>query len=299
MKLKEVTLEKRKGDNLFFKEMDKINCYSTALAYVAKQEGLDLSQILQGLNFENNFHYDKYNKVFTSKKLIENLKNNGFFIRLEFCKYDKNIFQLKQMPKNTWFILGIDCYNAPWHALYKRRHATHYVPIFKQDNEVFLAYEPIYNKSNILLNPEIIENYAIEIKLILIIKKVNNKKDCKPSLKDLEKLDYQKNILVKKFKNYNYFSDNAKFKITKYVSELSSNRYLILNLLVNNGCKEEVVQQYKENIAKNWLNIKFGVARIFFDKNRLDITNSLIDLVYKVIEDEKEFLVNGQTFKSI
>lgn len=284
--------------NTFLKEINNINCYSSALVYVAKQEHLNLNAVLKSLFCETDFYFDSYNKVFTSKSLIKNLKNVGLNINLEFYKFNKKEFDINNIQPNSWFILGVDCYNLPWHAHYKKWHATHYFPVFKIDNKTYLANEPIYGKSNIALDPSVILNHAIEVEPILITKNIKNNNYGLQFLKsDLEKLNIQEKIVNNKLLNFSNLTNKAKFKLTKYVSEISSNKYLTYNLLLNNSSNTNVLQNYENNIAKNWLNIKFGVAKLFFSPQvDLSLINDLINLTTTTINEEKSILLSINSF---
>lgn len=115
-----------------------------------QKNNIELTEILKNLSSEYCFYYDTFNKVYTGVRLIKNMLEKGFDLQdMSLCSHKKSKEFLNSYPNCSWFIVGMNCFNLPWHFLYKRQDTTHYFPVYKKDNHNFIALTPCMGKKTL------------------------------------------------------------------------------------------------------------------------------------------------------
>lgn len=275
--------------NLFLTDINKINCYSIGLLFVMHKNNVELTEILKNLNSEHYFYYDYFNKVYTGIRIIENMLEMGFELQdMTFCAHKKNQKFLKRLPNCSWFIVGMNCFNVPWHFLYKRQNTTHYFPVYKKNNDNFVAFDPMYGKENIEITPSLIEEYAYEVKNIVSVEKtINTKNKLSDCVSELKKI---KDKMLRRLKKYHNTSETCKHKLIQYACAVLNNKYLTKNYMIFKNYDSELIEYYDSQIVDNWLAVKFGTQKLFAKPNDSILLQDLRDLVIKVTKLEMQFL---------
>ena len=288
MKFKKVKGQKEKMKKLFLTDINKINCYSTSLLFIMQKNNIDLTEVLKNLSSEYCFYYDRFNKVYTGVRLIENMLEKGFDLQeMSFCAHKKSPKFLMSLPNCSWFIVGMNCFNVPWHFLYKRQNTTHYFPVYKKDNDNFVAFDPMYGKENIEIKLSLIEDYAYEVKNIALVeKRINSKNKLKDTVAELKKI---KDKLLRSLKKYPNTSEACKHKLIQYACAILNNKYLTKNYMILKNYDSQLIEYYNIQIIKNWLAIKFGIQRLFSKPTDLKLIQDLEDLVVNVTKSEIQF----------
>lgn len=285
--------------DLFLEDVNVINCYSSSLLFILHYHKIDLSNALKNLNFETDFYYDKFNRVFTSKKLIKNLANLGFLVcGMEFCHHKKSAVFLKTLPDDSWFVVGMSCYDIPWHFFYQKKHTTHYFPVLKKHENQYIAFDPMYNKVDIAFDISIVENYAYEVKNIVKINPQIKLQKTKLSTA-IAGMKSIKNNITNKLKNYQKLSIEEKNKLIEYVKSILNNKYLTANYFIKKQYPQNVVITYKKDIIENWIGVKFGLQKLYVNEQDSQLVDSLIYLINQTIQREKILIKNLLSKKNI
>lgn len=272
----------------FLKHISQINCYSSLL-YILKRNNANLIHALKNLNFEADFYYDQHNKVFTSIKLIKNMEAMGFRLsEMDFCNHRTQKPYLNSLPPNSWIVVGISCYYLPWHFLYKREHKTHYFPAHKQDNNTYLAHDPMYGWEDLALDLSIVEKYAYEVKTVIpIITKPAPEKRT-PLKKLLLNLDAINAKIKLQLQNYPHLSHTNKHYLLQYVTSIVNNKYLANNFFVLSQYNNDVLSSYEQILSK-WISFKLGIHKLNLTNTHPTLAHELTQFLNTLTTTEKDF----------
>lgn len=273
----------------FLKDINKINCYSSSLLYILKQYNGNLSHALKNLNFEIDFYYDQHNKVFTSIKLIKNMEELGFKVSdMEFCNHKTNINFLNNLSFNSWMVVGMSCYDIPWHFFYKKKDITHYFPVHKINNNTYVAHDAMYGWTNIPLDISLIEKYAYEVKNIIVLDNKIVPKNNTSLKKNLLSLDIIAKKIKLQLKNHSLLSNTDKDNLLQYVNSVTNNKYLANNFFILKKYNNETLSSY-ECILLDWISFKLAIQKLNANNHNPTLAHEIYQFINTITTNEKNF----------
>lgn len=272
-----------------------LNCYNNSVISIINTKNINFNSCFYNLWSENNFNYQHSGTHYASKKLFKNLEELGVFVEIIKCNKKNTECILKTIPKNQYFIIGMDSFYIPWNDIYQFRHDQHYFIAKKSSKHNYMVYDATYDKTNLVISYEEIIKHAFEIEKIHF-KPTNSKEltvNLNQELKKIKKSTLQLEMkLINKIDNATNKNNILYKKLVRYVDALINNRYMFKKYINQTFNNEMVNREFMtDGYFLTWMAVKNGIIKMSVLKDE-NTTLQVKNLIHKLMLFEQEYANN-------
>ena len=266
-----------------------LNCYHDCIITIADYFGLHYADSFATLWSETDFRYDSYHKVYTTRRMMTNLDALGVKIESLACPSQNDTARIISLfLEGEFMIVGMDAFYIPWNQFYRTFHGPHYFIAQKTKTEIFLCFDPTYNKENKQITCEEIIAHNFDICRTSIGTKKPLQTDAIEEAREIMRThsDTCSTLLAQIYNCVNEEQKNI-LMLAKYVDAMICNRYLYRFFLEN-----QPIPYMENNLLLNdgffleWKAIKNGLYKAAIIKNNEGIINEIGGCFNQLMSEE-------------
>lgn len=266
-----------------------LNCYQNSIISIADYMGINYSKSFSTLWSETDFLYDTNHKIYLSKRIIDNFEKIGIMIELySINSKEEAIKFLSIIEIKEPFIVGMDTFHIPWTPGYGWTHDVHYFVVQKYTENLFICFDPTYNKKYIEIIKDSIISHISKIYIVRKAKENYYNIDIRDEAKAVvfEHPKIYKILTQEFYKCVNEEHKNA-LMLAKYIDTMVNNRYLYKYYLENSPIYLNKYNIYfNDDLFLKWKAIKNGLYKAYIIKKNEYIIQETFELFTNLIDDE-------------